>query len=202
MQGQVEFASILEKVKAKAHIEQDAKEVAWKCGPMFTPEGIASLDPEKFKAFLRFKENRHWISINRHSGELTADMARLKQALLILVDESRPISDRIDDARQCVKGLGKAVISAILIVTFPTKYGVYNDVSKAGLTKLGIFPGTSNPEWASLSSGKHYEQVNQILIKLSKEHGISLWSLDFVLGEVAPRSPRRRRTRYPMQSSV
>jgi hypothetical protein len=202
MQGEVDFASILAKVKAKAHIEQDAKEVGWKYGPMFTPEGIASLDPERFKAFLRFKENRHWISINRHSGELTSDMARLKEALLILIDESRPISERIDDARKLVKGLGKAVISAILIVTFPTKYGVYNDISKAALTRIGIFPGTSNPEWTSLSSGKHYEQVNQILLKLSKEHGISLWSLDFVLGQVAPRSPRRRRTAYPMRSSV
>ena len=202
MQEQAEFERTVANVKAKAHIEQDAQEVRWKYGPMFTPEGIASLDPEKFRAFLRIKENRHWISINRHSGELTSDLDSLKRALLILVDESRPVSDRIDDARKLVKGLGKAVISAILIVTFPTKYGVYNNVSKAGLSRIGMFPGTVDPAWRSLSSGRHYEQVNQVLNKLSREYGVSLWTLDFVLGELAPKSERRKRHHYPMRSSV
>ena len=48
-------------------------------------------------------------------------------------------------------GLGKAVISAILQVTYPTEYGVYNNVSSAGLLKIGMHP--SVPGFDSLTTG-------------------------------------------------
>ena len=109
---------------------------------MFTREGISALYSDKFKAFLTYKKNRRWIGIHRHSGQLTADLPLLKKALAVLVDENKPISARIDEARGMIRGLGKAVISAILAVAYPAKYGVYNERSVKGLQNIEMYPGT------------------------------------------------------------
>lgn len=182
MQRQAEFESIVAKVRPNAGFEQDAEQVRAKYGPMFTPAGISELDPEKFRAFLRFDENHHWTGINRWSGKLTADLPLLKKALLVLVDETKPISARIDEARRTIGGLGRAAISAILQVAYPTKYGVYNTVSGDALKQLGLHPRKSVSGFDSLSLGKRYEYANRVLLDLAKQYDISLWTLDFVLG--------------------
>jgi len=199
MLSQAEFEGVVAKAKVDPAIEQNEQEVWAKYGPMFTPAGIAALEPEKFRAFLTYKENRHWTGINRHSGDLTADLPLLKKALTLLVDQSKPIAGRIDEARRMMsgRGLGKAVISAILIVAHPDKCGVYNNKSVEGLKKLGKYPGGGNPDFEALSTGKRYEQVNGVLSELSAKYGIKLWALDWVLGtlgtggesELAPSTP-------------
>jgi hypothetical protein len=201
MSEQSEFERQVSIVKAKPNIEQDAQEVGAMYRSMFTPEGIASIDPERFKEFLcfkglRFEGNRHWRDIQRHSGQLTADLPLLKRALQILVDENKPIADRIDEARGTgIRGLGQAVISAILQVAYPTKYGVYNRISVAGLTRLVKFPD----DFGSRSLGSQYDYVNQQLKELGTRYDISLWALDVALGEMAPGSGRRKKGRdYPL----
>ena len=196
-----DFETQVSIIKAKRNVEQDAEEVGTIYRSMFTSAGIDTLDPEKFKEFLRFKGrrgegNRHWISIQRHSGRLTADLPLLKKALQILVEESEPIADRIDRARATrIRGLGRAVISAILLVAYPTRYGVYNAISQAGLRKIVKFP----ENFRSLSLGKQYDYVNQRLCELAARYNISLWGLDFALGGLVPGSERRRKEYdYPL----
>lgn len=177
---QTEFENQVSKVKEDVDLERIAQEVRAKFQPMFAPAGISALDPERFKAFLTIGENHHWDKIHRWSGRLTANLPLLKKALLVLVDETKPISARIDDARAMLPGLGKAVISAILQVTYPTEYGVYNNVSSAGLLKIGMHP--SVPGFDSLTTGKRYEYVNRVLKELSAKYGVSLWALDTIWG--------------------
>jgi len=102
----------------------------------------------------------------------------------LLVDESKPIAGRIDDSRRMMsgRGLGKAVISAILIVAHPDTCGVYNNKSVDGLKKIGKYPGAENPNFEALTTGKRYEQVNHVLNELGANYGIGLWALDWVLG--------------------
>jgi hypothetical protein len=121
VQNEAEFESALAGVKQDPQPEANAREVIAKYGPMLTPEGIDGLDPEMFKAFLRFDENRHWTAIHRYGGRLTSNLPSLKEALRILVEEGKPISERIDNARQTVgRGIGKALVSAILLVARST----------------------------------------------------------------------------------
>jgi hypothetical protein len=193
------FERLVARAKQDVAVEQNARDVMAKYGPMFTPQGISTLDPAKFRAFLTYNENRHWTGIHRHSGDLTADLPRLQKALRDLLDESEPIASRIDEARRTMggAGLGRAVISAILIVAYPEKYGVYNRKSELGLRKIGRYPGDTDPGFDNLSTGKQYERVNEVLNELSAKHGISLWALDWVLGDLAtgggpePPSPTR-----------
>jgi Endonuclease NucS len=185
VQNEAEFESALAGVKQDPQPEANAREVIAKYGPMLTPEGIDGLDPEMFKAFLRFDENRHWTAIHRYGGRLTSNLPSLKEALRILVEEGKPISERIDNARQTVgRGIGKALVSAILLVAHPSKYGVYNQLSEAGLKRIGMFPGDSVPDFDDLSVGRRYELVNAVLTELSRKYEVSLWSLDTVLGEL------------------
>jgi hypothetical protein len=193
MIAQAQFEILATRAREDATQEQNVQAVREKYAEMFTPGGISTLDADRFRTFLTYRENRHWIGINRHSGEISEDLPLLKRALSILIDESRPISDRIDEARRMVAGLGKAVISAILIVAHPEKYGVFNNRSRSGLRLIGRYPGDSIPGFGSLSTGKQYVQVNRVLNDLSKAHNLSLWALDTVLGHLGrvdvPASP-------------
>lgn len=191
MLHQTEFESLVAKEKADPSVEQTAQEVRAKFGAMFTPEGSASLDIEKFKAFLRPSENHHWSQLNRHSGELTANPSLLRKVVGVLVDEDKPISDRIDEAQRLMRGvpgLGRATITAILQVAYPKKYGVYNHTSSEGLRKIGMHPENSVPRFGSLSLGKQYERINHVLSELSASYGLSLWALDRVWGGLPPKN--------------
>lgn len=179
-----QFELLVEKVKQDPSIRRNEQEVRAKYGPMLAPGGIATLDPDQFKAYLTMAENRHWKNINRHSGRLTKDLPLLRRSLGVLVDETKPVWDRIDEARKLTqgRGLGRAVISAVLILRFPDTCGVYNTVSVKGLKEIGKYAGDRDPGFNSLSLGQQYRYVNQDLNELSAKHSISLWALDHVWG--------------------
>jgi hypothetical protein len=184
---QAEFGILVARAKEDTSIDDGAEQVRAKFGSMFTPAGISELDAKKFKEFLTC----HWRHISRHSGEVTADLPLLRKAILILVDEGKdkPISERIDEAKNMIQGLGRAAISAILLVAYPTKYGVYNSVSEKGLRLIGMHPKDNGvPEFNRLSTGKQYEHVNRVLQDLSTQYGISQWALDRIWGK--PWNPR------------
>jgi hypothetical protein len=152
-------------------------EVIAKYGPMFAPHSLDALTAEGFRGFLR--NNTHWNSIHRQGGMMTADMGRLRDALKILVDETLPVRTRLDQLRPAgqdpmVKGLGRAVITAILHVEYPEKYGVVNSTAEASMTALGIWPDC---EWGS-SFGQRYETVNRLLAELAQSLRVDLWTLD------------------------
>lgn len=185
MLQQERFERLVAKEKLDTNVELTAQKVRAKYAPMFTQQGLTTLDPEMFRAFLTYEENQHWTGINRWSGKLTANLPQLKTALGILLDETKqPISSRIDEARRTIDGLGKAVISAILQVASPEKYGVYNSASDEALRTIGMHPRASVQGFDSLSTGKRYESVNQVLLELGTEYDISLWALDRVLGAI------------------
>lgn len=190
-------------VKLDPNIEQNARDVRAKYGPMFTAEGISNLDPEKFRAFLTYKENKHWTGLQQVSAKLTADLPLLKRALSVLVDTSKSISSRIDEAREIVQGLGKARISAILVVAFPDDFGVYNSASDAALEKIGVHPRSNHPKFDSLTTGDQYVLFNQVLSELRAKYDISYWSLDWVMGQLADdESPGSLRASDPASASV
>jgi len=155
------------------------KEVIYRYGALFRPQNIDNLTAEEFKSFLWFRNNKHWKNIHRYGNRITSDMKKLKSTLKLLLDESKPIKDRLDEImpknKPIVKGLNKAVLTPILLVVYPEKYCVYNGIVERGMKHFGIFPNFKGE-----SFGEKYTKINEIINSLAKQYGLSLWQIDEV----------------------
>ncbi|MBX9769889.1 MAG: hypothetical protein K2X29_00875, partial [Candidatus Obscuribacterales bacterium] len=140
---------------------------------LFSPANIASLTKEDFCAFLDKENNHHWSGLNRHP-KIYQDMNRLKTALTYLVDDSKSIERRLDQAISTVPGMGKAIATAILFVCFPEKYGVWNQTSESAMRRLNIFP---EKDWGE-SKGQQYTKINELLVSIATQLQTDLWTLD------------------------
>ena len=148
--------------------------------PIFSPEYIPSITEEEFKSFLLYKNNHHWTGLHRQGGIITTDMNLLRDALAILVDEEQPIKDRLNKlipkSGAMVPRLGRAVITAILTVTYPELYGVMNNSTEAGMRDLEIWPKFER----GATFGERYLEVNEILLWLASELNTDLWTIDML----------------------
>ena len=120
--------------------------------------------------------------MNRVEKFITEDMDLLRRALLILVDESRPIRDRLNELRperswatkSMVSHLGIPMLTAILQVMFPEKYGVWNNTSDIGMKRVKLW----EKRWEKQPTGDSYVEMNEIYLYLAESLGIDLWTLD------------------------
>jgi hypothetical protein len=155
--------------------------------PIFSPENIGKLTADEFKGFLLFKNNHHWDSLHRQGGWMTADMQLLRDALKLLADETLPLCTRLErlrptNADPMVKGLGRAVITAILQVLYPEKYGVVNNFAEAAMREIGVWP--EMPRGTGLAD--RYKRINDVLVRIAGDLGIDLWTLDMLWWRVSP----------------
>ena len=157
-----------------AAIDAARDEVIGRFGRSFAPQNLAALTADEYRAFLRFDTNQHWTGIHRYGARTTQDMDALRQGLAVLLDESRPLAERYDEATRMVKGLGKAVATPILHVVYPERYGVWNAKSEAGLRALDIYPALGR----GATAGQQYAAVNAVLVRLAVELDVHLWTLD------------------------
>ncbi len=179
-----QIAKFRESTPSVMALRLEEQEVCAYWSVIFSAHGIASLTKQDMTGFMSFAQNKRWREISREN--VTADMPALRQALLILVDESRPIAERLNDLEpgrgaQAVPHLGKAKLSPILLVTHPRQYGVWNDYSERALRGMGLFPDF--PDGAHL--GDQYAAVNDVLLKLAAEYRVTMWWLDCILERVA-----------------
>lgn len=165
--------------------QKDESDVLERYGYMFTPENLDLLTKEDFKSFLSIKNNKHWEGIHRQSNIITRDMDKLKKALKILLDENRPLKERLDfifpkNKPNYIKGLGRAIVTPMLLVVYPTKYGVYNSRSAEGLRKTKLEPKFGR----GISFSEKYIKINEVLKKLAIDNDMSLFELDNVWWKV------------------
>jgi hypothetical protein len=151
--------------------------------PLFRIESVDRLDAAQFRSFLLFENNRHWSGLHRHSARLCADMAKLRAALALLLDEEKPLPSRWDTVIRDVPGMGKAIVSAILLIAHPDRYGVWNNTSESSLRALGLWPEFE----PGTSSGENYATVNALLNQVANALHIDLWTLDALLTGLKPR---------------
>src|SRR5688572_20186251 len=116
------FRKTLNKPETKRGIStiiENRDQVLARYRPIFSLENISNLSEDDFRSFLYFENNRHWSGLYRHVTTLTEDMDALREALATLVDESRPLASRYNEAISRIKGFGKALATAILLVSSP-----------------------------------------------------------------------------------
>ncbi|WP_299809787.1 endonuclease NucS domain-containing protein [uncultured Roseibium sp.] len=154
-------------------IQESKDQVLARYNPAFQTGAIDTLSEDVLRSFLYFENNHHWSGLNRQVNRICADMEATRQALAELVDETLPIEGRMHAATG-IKGMGKGIITAILHVAYPYKYGVWNNTSNDGLLDLGLLPAF--PRGASF--GERYEAVNRVLTHLAQELDVDLWTLD------------------------
>lgn len=146
--------------------------------PVFSADNLAKLTKEDFQSFLVPRNNLHWSGLHRKGPEICRDMSRLRAGLVVLLGESRPIAQRLNDlqpnGRAAVPGMGRAILTAILLVMHPDRYGVWNNRSQASMEALGLWPKFDRGE----PLGKRYEKVNDVMLSVAKELGVDLWTLD------------------------
>jgi hypothetical protein len=151
-------------------------------GLVFAPENLSDLSREDVKEFLSHDVNLHWSGLHRNQSILLEDMDRFRSQMSVLLDEDRSIAERYNEAVQAVPGLGKGTATAILHVTYPEHYGVWNGKSEAALESLRLMPTSQGSE------GEMYRAINQVLVHLAEELEIDLWTLDLLWEDVARRS--------------
>lgn len=137
-------------------------------GQLFRPENVKQITEDDFKAFLLVKNNKHWAGIHRHPN-VYADMSRLRKALAFLVDDSNPVQERLDAITDkagpyYVRGLGRAILTPILMCVYQNQYAVYNRISEEALTWLG-----RNKVNAHDSLGNRYLSVNASCHEIAAE---------------------------------
>jgi hypothetical protein len=146
-------------------------------GQLFRPENLPNLTEEDFRGFLLIKNNKHWEGIHRQPN-IYADMDRLRAVLAVLLDESQTIQHRLDqitdkNGRLYVKGLGRAVLTPILMCVYPDKYAVYNRISEEGLNRLG-----RNSARGTDPFGKRYAAINNACHEIAQEINQPLYLVD------------------------
>lgn len=161
--------------------KNEENEVIEKYGSMFNPNKLDSLTKEDFKSFLLMKNNKHWEGIHRQGNMITQDMDKLKKALKILLNEEVPIEERLNilipkNKSNYIKGLHRSVVTPIMMVVYPDKYGVYNRRSDEGLTKVGLMPKYGK----GVAFSRKYIGINKVLNGLASENNMSLFELDSV----------------------
>lgn len=150
--------------------------------PVFSASHLPYLSRVEFESFLLFKNNHHWTQMNRVGKYMVEDMDLLRQALAILIDETRPVRERLNELRperywgehSKVSHLGMPMLTAILQVTEPDKYGVWNNTSDAGLKNVQLW----DKRWEKQLAGDSYVEMNEIYLYCAKSLNIDLWTLD------------------------
>lgn len=151
---------------------------------IFSLKAIATLTKQDITGFMSYRQNHRWKEISRE--DVAADMNRLRCALLVLMDENRPVAQRLNllepgHGELAVAHLGKAKLTPLLLVTAPKLYGVWNDYSQRALTGMGLMP-----EFLEGSRlGDQYAAVNDVLLSLATQYRVSLWWLDIILERIA-----------------
>ena len=157
---------------------------------IFSPRGVATLTKQDMTGFLSYRQNKRWREISKE--DVTADMDALRAALGALIDESRPLAERLNALEPgrgelAVPYLGKAKLTPILLVSHPREFGVWNDYSERALRGLGLMPefepGDGRPAITRL--GDQYAAINEVLLRLATDFRVTPWWLDIILERIA-----------------
>lgn len=159
----------------EASLEAGA-EVLGEFQPIFSRDHLPELSVHEFHAFLLIENNRRWSGLHRLSPKITADMEQLRAALDLLLYGEGGIAGRLSQATAMVPGMGRAIATALLLIVYPERYGVWNTTSEGALKRLGLWPNFQR----GTSLGEKYVEINIRMNHLAEQLDVDLWTLDAI----------------------
>ncbi len=137
-----------------------------------------------YKQFLYLENNRSWSNLHRTGLKALDNPEKLWKLITYIQDETIPIQDRITDSlkgQYYVHGVGRNIVTGLLHMFYPDKYGVWNSRTEDTLNLLRRKPvGVSG-------TGNLYVAVNEELKKLAKELDTNLTIIDGLMWYVSKR---------------
>ncbi|MCB2212089.1 EVE domain-containing protein [bacterium] len=165
-------------------MQTNREEVFGRFGHLVQSDGIDRMDRDDLIEFMRIKNNKHW-PMERQISTIPEDVDEIRHGLRFLIDESVLLEDRLNDmlhnGPHAIPGAGINLITALLLMLDPERYGVWNSKSANALEALNIFP----PKQRGEKKGTQYVKVAETLRNLSVESGLELWVLDGLLWRTA-----------------
>ena len=139
---------------------------------------------DDFRQFLYFKNNLSWTTLYRTGLISLSNPEKLWRMLIFIQDEKIEIETRIRQTLQGkhhVRGVGKNIITALLHIFYPDKYGVWNSRTDDTLSLIDRKPETA------FDAGKKYVAINNELRKLAAELETDLTTIDGLMWYVSKR---------------
>jgi len=153
--------------------EKKRREACEKFRPLFALENIDKLTRDDVFDLLSFDKNQT-MEARRVAPRLVEDMEAFKAAIRTLIDESRDIKERLNEALKA-PGMGPAVATMILFLSNPEKYPFWSRAKEEILKKIGAIDELTG------TYGDKYKKIIEVEKKLSSELGVDFLKLDIFL---------------------
>jgi hypothetical protein len=153
---------------------------------LFVAEHLPTLAKAEFESFLKAGHFLHGDGSERSARRMTEDMARLRRALTILTDEDRPVAARLNairpdiywGAHSATAHLSLPVLTTVLHVSAPQRYGIWNAVADAGLKSVRLW----DDRWVGGNHGDIYAAMNRRFQQLASGLAMDLGALALLWG--------------------
>ena len=133
---------------------------------------------EDYKDFLYFRNNMSWTTLYRTGLKALSNLEKLWKLLTFLQDESIDVQLRVRQGMQgkyyCY-GIGRNILTAILHVFNPDKYGVWNSRTDDTLSMIQRKPRMRS------DMGDNYTLVNDELVQLKTELNTDMTTIDSLM---------------------
>jgi hypothetical protein len=137
-----------------------------------------------FEEFLHFKNNKSWTTLYRSGLQALSDIERLWRLLVFIQDESISVQTRVSEGLQgkyYCRGIGRNILTALLHIFDPDKYGVWNSRTEHTLFMIRRTPKTSS------DLGHKYQLINNELVLLKNELKTELTTIDSFMWFISKR---------------
>lgn len=133
---------------------------------------------EDYKEFLHFRNNMSWTTLYRTGLKALSNLEKLWKLLTFLQNESIDVQLRVRQGLQgkyyCY-GIGRNILTAILHVFNPDKYGVWNSRTDDTLSMIRRKPRMRS------DMGHNYTLVNDELVQLKTELNTDMTTIDSLM---------------------
>lgn len=147
---------------------------------------------EDYRQFLYFRNNISWTTLYRTGLKALEEPERLWDLVTFIQDESIDIKKRISNGLQGnlhLEGIGKNILTALLHVFHPDKYGVWNNRTQDTLEIIRRTPSKG------YDIGTKYEAINKRLLQLCHELDTDLTTVDGLMWYISKRT--KPKLNYP-----
>ncbi|MDI3502692.1 MAG: hypothetical protein PWR09_817, partial [Archaeoglobi archaeon] len=178
---------------------EERKKVLRMFQQMFSEEGLKEMENKDVFLFLGSRFMRwSWTDLSVNKWEFVEKIDEFKRLIRYMRDETIPVEERIENALKKfkIRNLTPCILSGILFVLHPEKYGVWSSDNERALRLLGRLPKLTG------RVGEDYKRINEKFHELAEELDVDLLKLDMFLSYVANREDIIKREKELLELGI